>query len=152
MTLVFQAILSRGSAEQIIKIDHNIYKRSKRLTERVWCTKGKGSGWWGVESRQPREDRGLVMKPLRGWVTNLSLVGSKQCRLEAETHGEQATTLCNKTKSSQTCQTKHEFYHLTFHFEEVATENLWDSAILYQKTLGCWEETSPKIGLKTTSC
>ena len=77
------------------------------------------------------------MKPSRGWVTNLSLAGSKQWRLEAEMHGKQATTLCNKTKSSQTCQTKHELNHFDFSLWSWIPRNLESLLFYTKKTLAC---------------
>ena len=41
MKLVFQAILSMGSAEQIIKIGHNIYKRSKDSPKEFGAQRGR---------------------------------------------------------------------------------------------------------------
>ena len=87
-----------------------------------------------MSAKQPKEDKGGD-ETFEGWITNLSQWESKQWKLEAETHGEQATTLCNKTKSSQTCQTKHEFYHLTIHSEDsLNTENL-DTLLFYTEKL-----------------
>ena len=43
-------------------------------------------------------------------------------------------------------QTKHKFHHLTFHSEEVATENLWDFAILKKNNLRVeTQNTFPKV-------
>ena len=42
MILVFQAILSRGSAEQIIRIDHNIYIKEANDSPKEFGALGEG--------------------------------------------------------------------------------------------------------------
>ena len=56
------------------------------------------------------------------------------------------TKSCLKeTKSIDLERIGHSFITLTFHFEEVVTENLWDSAILYPKLLAVEKEQAQKL-------
>ena len=56
-----------------------------------------------------------------------------------------------KTHNLWTMKKQTHFITWLFHLEvSIVTRKPWHFAILYRKTLGCWEGTSPKIGPKNS--
>ena len=123
-------------------MDHNIYKRGKRLTERVWCTKGKGSAWWGVRPNQPRErcwwtKAQGVDKPETNLLGRQSRKGFDADALLRLTLGYQLNHVWKKPKDLQWAKPNTFQIDWTIHFEEKIPKNLETLLFYTKKTLAC---------------
>ena len=140
MILVFQVILLRGSAEQIIRIDHNIYKIIRDSFKEFGAQFGKGKCL--VRSIVYTTYRRVVRKPLRNekptWAIERPSGGSlKPTIMAASDH------YSGKTHKVWTMKKLTQLYHWT-----ISLGRSWNSkkplrlCYFIPKTLACYQENT----------
>ena len=124
---------SKGSAEQIIRIDHNIYQIIEAHRKSLVHNVGRGvlGEEWSLENNLEKGGEETFDR----WKTNLGFWETKQWYLEADRHGNKRPRLWKNTQALNHEESRTTFITWLFHSEDsLNTENL-DTLLFFTEKL-----------------